>query len=36
VLAFLFFNQAPPASTFIGGGLVLAGVYLATYASRTK
>jgi drug/metabolite transporter (DMT)-like permease len=36
VLAFLFFSQAPPASTFIGGGLVLAGVYLATYAGRTK
>ena len=30
VLAFIFFSQRPPLSTFIGGALVLAGVYLAT------
>ncbi|HET9531969.1 MAG TPA: DMT family transporter [Blastocatellia bacterium] len=29
-LAFIFFDQRPPLSTFIGGALVLAGVYLAT------
>lgn len=29
VLAFLFFEQRPPLATFIGGTLVLAGVYLA-------
>jgi len=30
VLALIFFGQRPPLSTFIGGALVLAGVYLAT------
>jgi drug/metabolite transporter (DMT)-like permease len=30
VLAFLFFDQRPSPSTFAGGALVLAGVYLAT------
>lgn len=29
-LAFFFFGQTPPLATFIGGALVLAGVYLAT------
>jgi drug/metabolite transporter (DMT)-like permease len=36
VLAYIFFSQAPPSSTFIGGALVLAGVYLATYSGRAK
>jgi drug/metabolite transporter (DMT)-like permease len=30
VLAFLFFAQRPPTSTFVGGAFVLAGVYLTT------
>jgi drug/metabolite transporter (DMT)-like permease len=30
ILAFAFFNQQPPLSTFIGGALVLAGVYFTT------
>lgn len=30
VLALIFFAQRPPLATFIGGALVLAGVYLAT------
>jgi drug/metabolite transporter (DMT)-like permease len=30
VLAFAFFSQRPPLATFIGGALVLAGVYLTT------
>ena len=29
-LAFIFFSQRPPLATFIGGALVLAGVYLTT------
>jgi drug/metabolite transporter (DMT)-like permease len=33
-LAFLFFGQRPPAATFIGGALVLAGIYLATSARK--
>jgi drug/metabolite transporter (DMT)-like permease len=33
LLALIFFAQHPPATTLIGGALVLAGVYLAT--SRT-
>jgi drug/metabolite transporter (DMT)-like permease len=28
ILAFLFFGQRPPAATFIGGALILAGIYL--------
>ncbi len=36
VLAYIFFNQTPPASTFVGGAFVLAGVYLATYSGGTK
>lgn len=28
VLAFLFFGQKPPAATFLGGALILAGIYL--------
>jgi drug/metabolite transporter (DMT)-like permease len=30
VLALIFFAQRPPLATFIGGALVLAGVYLTT------
>ena len=30
VLAFFFFAQRPPTSTFVGGAFVLAGVYLTT------
>jgi len=30
ILAFLFFDQKPPLATFIGGALVLAGIYLTT------
>jgi drug/metabolite transporter (DMT)-like permease len=30
VLAFIFFSQRPPVATFIGGALVLAGIYLTT------
>jgi drug/metabolite transporter (DMT)-like permease len=30
MLAFVFFGQQPPLSTFIGGAFVLAGVYLTT------
>jgi drug/metabolite transporter (DMT)-like permease len=30
LLAFIFFSQRPPFATFIGGALVLAGVYLTT------
>jgi len=30
LLALLFFAQRPPATTLVGGALVLAGVYLAT------
>jgi drug/metabolite transporter (DMT)-like permease len=30
VLAFIFFDQRPPLATFVGGALVLAGVYLAS------
>jgi drug/metabolite transporter (DMT)-like permease len=29
VLAFVFFGQSPPLATFIGGAMVLAGVYLS-------
>ncbi|HWO01431.1 MAG TPA: DMT family transporter [Blastocatellia bacterium] len=29
ILAFIFFAQRPPTATFIGGALVLAGVYLS-------
>jgi len=36
VLAFLFFNQRPPLSTFIGGAFVLAGVYLTTAFQATE
>jgi drug/metabolite transporter (DMT)-like permease len=34
VLAFAFFSQRPPLATFIGGALVLAGVYLTTSARQ--
>jgi drug/metabolite transporter (DMT)-like permease len=30
LLAFFFYGQRPPAETFIGGPLVLAGIYLTT------
>ncbi|HKG22626.1 MAG TPA: DMT family transporter [Blastocatellia bacterium] len=30
ILAFFFFDQRPPLSTFVGGAFVLAGVYLTT------
>jgi drug/metabolite transporter (DMT)-like permease len=30
VLALIFFAQRPPFATFVGGALVLAGVYLTT------
>jgi drug/metabolite transporter (DMT)-like permease len=30
VLALIFFAQRPPLATFVGGALVLAGVYLTT------
>jgi drug/metabolite transporter (DMT)-like permease len=28
ILAFLFFGQKPPAATFLGGALILSGIYL--------
>lgn len=34
VLAFIFLSQHPPPATFIGGALVLAGVYLTTSARQ--
>jgi drug/metabolite transporter (DMT)-like permease len=34
VLAFFLFAQRPPLATFVGGALVLAGVYLATSSRR--
>ncbi len=34
LLAFIFFAQRPPLATFIGGALVLAGVYLTTSARQ--
>jgi drug/metabolite transporter (DMT)-like permease len=34
VLAFIFFSQRPPLATFIGGALVLAGVYLTTSSKQ--
>lgn len=36
VLAFVFFSQRPPPATFIGGALVLAGVYLTTSTRQTN
>lgn len=36
VLAFLFFSQRPPLATFVGGALVLAGVYLTTSARQPE
>ncbi|HJQ69675.1 MAG TPA: DMT family transporter [Blastocatellia bacterium] len=36
VLAFIFFGQRPPAATFIGGALVLAGIYLTTSTRRAS
>jgi drug/metabolite transporter (DMT)-like permease len=35
-LAFIFFAQRPPLATFIGGGLVLTGVYLSLSAPQSK
>jgi drug/metabolite transporter (DMT)-like permease len=34
VLAFAIFSQRPPLATFVGGALVLAGVYLTTSARQ--
>jgi drug/metabolite transporter (DMT)-like permease len=36
VLAFIFFAQRPPLATFIGGALVLTGVYLSLSAPQSK
>lgn len=36
ILAFLFFGQKPPVATFIGGSLVLFGIYLTMQAQRTE
>jgi drug/metabolite transporter (DMT)-like permease len=36
ILAFLFFGQKPPAATFIGGALVLFGIYLTMRANKTE
>jgi drug/metabolite transporter (DMT)-like permease len=36
VLALIFFAQRPPLATFIGGALVLAGVYLTTSRGHTE
>jgi drug/metabolite transporter (DMT)-like permease len=36
LLAFIFFSQRPPAATFIGGALVLAGIYLTTSTRRAS
>ena len=36
LLAFIFFSQQPPAATFIGGALVLAGIYLTTSTRRAS
>ena len=36
VLALIFFAQRPPLATFIGGALVLAGVYLTTSRDHTE
>ena len=35
VLAFVLFSQRPPLATFVGGAMVLAGVYLTTSARQT-
>jgi drug/metabolite transporter (DMT)-like permease len=35
-LAFLILNEAPPASTLIGGAIVLVGVYLAIAAEASR
>jgi drug/metabolite transporter (DMT)-like permease len=32
LLAFAIFDQRPPLATFIGGALILAGIYLTTSA----
>jgi drug/metabolite transporter (DMT)-like permease len=36
VLAFIFFSQRPPLATFLGGALVLTGVYLSLSAPQSK
>jgi drug/metabolite transporter (DMT)-like permease len=36
LLAFIFFAQRPPVSTFIGGGFILAGVYLTTSTRKVN
>ena len=36
VLALIFFAQRPPLATFVGGALVLAGVYLTTSRAHTE
>jgi drug/metabolite transporter (DMT)-like permease len=35
LLAFVIFGQRPPLATFIGGALILAGIYLTTSARPT-
>ena len=36
VLALIFFAQRPPLATFVGGSLVLAGIYLTTSRDQTE
>jgi drug/metabolite transporter (DMT)-like permease len=36
VLAFFFFGQKPPVTTFIGGALILSGIYLTMQANKTE
>jgi drug/metabolite transporter (DMT)-like permease len=36
VLAFIFFAQRPPLATFVGGALVLTGVYLSLSAPQSE
>jgi drug/metabolite transporter (DMT)-like permease len=36
VLAFIVFGQRPPLATFIGGGLILAGIYLTTSGKQAS
>jgi drug/metabolite transporter (DMT)-like permease len=36
LLAFIFFAQRPPVATFIGGGFILAGVYLTTSTRKVN
>jgi drug/metabolite transporter (DMT)-like permease len=36
LLAYIFFSQQPPTATFIGGALVLAGIYFTTSTRRAS